>query len=236
MTKTNFHIVSTKVLKPALIHEMESIGLKVTQADFISKTIQIPDSIDQLSLHSTIVLTGKTAVEAWIEIAKRWKLDLKEFTVYCLASATQEATIHYGLKIKGVATDATSLAEVILTDTSITAVTFVCGNLRRDELPNKLKKNGVDVWEIIAYQTEPVPVKVDQCYDGVLFFSPSAVDSFLSLNEINSSACFCLGKTTADHARQAGCTEVIVAESPTAESLVKKVINYYKNQVLHAQK
>jgi uroporphyrinogen-III synthase len=233
--KTNFHIVSTKVLNPALIHQMESAGLNVTQMDFIKKTILISDS-QPVPLHSIIVLTSQTAVQAWIEITQRLKLDLKKYPVYCLASATQAMAVRQGLKISGVATDAASLADEILKDKSISAVTFVCGDKRRDELPNRLKKNGVDVQEIIAYKTQLVPVKINQPYAGVLFFSPSAVDSFLSLNDAAASLAFCLGKTTADHARLSGFSEIHVAKTHTPESLVEKVIHYYKNQVLHAQK
>jgi uroporphyrinogen-III synthase len=235
MLKSNFHIVSTKVLHPALIHQMESAGLKVTQADFIRKTILISDSLPA-PLHATIVLTSQTAVRAWIEIAQRIKLDLENYPVYCLASATQAMAVRQGLKISGVATDAASLADEIVKDKSISAVTFVCGDKRRDELPNRLKKNGVDVQEIIAYKTELVPVKISQPYSAVLFFSPSAVDSFLSLNKMDSSTCFCLGKTTADHARLSGFSEIHLAKTHTPESLVEKIIHYYKNQVLHAQK
>ena len=210
---------------------MESIDLKVTQADFIRKRIQIPDNIERISLNPTIVLTSKTAVEAWMEIARRLKLDAKQYPVYCLALATQALAIHYGLNIAGIASDASLLADVILKDKSVSAVTLVCGNLRRDELPNKLLKSGILVQEIEAYQTEHSPVKIEKAYQGVLFFSPSAVDSFLSLNSINSTACFCLGKTTGNHARKSGFTEVHVAEAHTPEALVKTVIQHYKNKV-----
>lgn len=40
------------------------------------------------------------------------------------------------------------------------------------------KKNRIAVKEIIVYQTNEIPVKVDEKYNGILFFSPSAVKSF----------------------------------------------------------
>ena len=229
--KDHVHIVSTKVLNQELIQHMESVGLMVTQADFIKKTIRIPERMDWLLIHAPIVLTSKTAVQAWMEIVKRFKLDVKQYSVYCLALATQTLCVQYGLNIAGVATDANLLADVILKDKSVSAVVFVCGNLRRDELPNKLLKSGILVQEIEAYQTEHSPVKIEEAYQGVLFFSSSAVDSFLSLNSINSTACFCLGKTTGNHARKSGFTEVHVAEAHTPEALVKTVIQHYKNKV-----
>lgn len=229
--KADFHIVSTKVLRHELVKNMESAGLMVTQADFITKTIRIPDSMDRLALHSAIVLTSKTAVEAWMQIVNVLKLDAKKYSVFCLEGATQTLCIQYGLTIEGRAADASLLADVILKNKAVTAVTFVCGNLRRDELPDKLTESGIGIQEITAYQTEHYPLIIEQPYHGVLFFSPSAVDSFLSLNANSSSACFCLGKTTGHHARASGYTEVHVAETHTPEALVKKVIQHYKNKI-----
>ncbi len=233
--KKNLHIVSTKILNWELVQRMESFGFQVTQADFIRKTIQVPEEISSISINPVIVLTSKTAVEAWVESSKQLPRDVIKFPVYCLAMATQTAARERGLNIVGVAPDANSLADLILESKVITSVTFVCGNLRRDDLLIKLKSNGVRVLEIEAYKTELTPTKTDHHFHGVLFFSPSAVDSFLSLNSIDSSIAFCLGKTTADHARAAGFSEVHVAESHTPESLVQTVINYF-NLLVHAQK
>ncbi len=226
--KADFHIVSTRVLNQELIKNMESAGLMVTQADFITKTIRIPDDIDPLSLYPAIVLTSKTAVEAWMQIMNLLKLDIKQYSVFCLEGATQTLCVQYGLTIAGGAADASLLADVMLKNKAVTAVTFVCGNLRRDELPVKLRENGIRIQEIKAYRTEHSPVKIERPYQGVLFFSPSGVDSFLSLNSNNSSACFCLGKTTGGHAQASGYTEVHVAEAHTPEALVKRVIQNFK--------
>lgn len=203
----------------------------VTHADFIKKKIQIPDHIDRLSIQPTVVLTSKTAVQAWMEISMLIKLDIKQYAVYCLALATQNLAIQYGLNIAGIATNASLLADVIVKDKSVHAVTFICGNLRRNELTDKLRESGILVQEIETYLTIHSPLKIEQTYNGVLFFSPSAVDSFLSINSNNLSACFCLGKTTFNHARKSGYAEVYVAEAHTPVSLVKTVIQHYKNKV-----
>ncbi len=228
--------MSTKVLNPELVQCLKSYGLRVTQYDFIKKTIRIPEKMASISPHSVIVLTSKTAVLAWIEISKAQSKPAIKFPVYCLAMATQTTAREHGLNIMGVAPDAASLAELILKDTAIKSITFVCSNLRRNDLPKKLKSRGIQVAEIEAYKTEPTPIKINQPYQGVLFFSPSAVDSFLSLNSIGSSVAFCLGKTTADHSRGVGFSEIQVAKSLTPESLVQIVLNFYFNLPVHAQK
>jgi len=35
-------------------------------------------------------------------------------------------------------------------------------------------------------------------FDGILFFSPSAVESYLKSNTIKDEMCFCIGETTAE--------------------------------------
>lgn len=232
--KKELHIVSTKILEESLALQLMDHGMKVTQSDFIKKTIQIPENIGSISINPAIVLTSKTAVEAWMEIAKVVPKEVLKFPVHCLESATQYKAREYGLKIAGVAKDARSLAALILDDKAISAITFICGNLRRDELPELLKKGNVQVLEIEAYQTEPISIKIEKPYHGVLFFSPSAINSFLSLNDIDSSVAFCLGETTADQARAVGFSEIQLAATHTPESLIQTVINFYK-QPVHAQ-
>ena len=234
--KSTFHIVSTRVLNDDQLQLIKSNGLEVTHVDFIKKNIRIPDDVQKLSFDQNIVLTSKTAVIAWLAIIQQLKLYIGKYRIYCLASGTQSLTSQYGLHVACVAPDASSLADAILEDTAIRSVTFICGNLRRPELPDKLRGNGIRVQEIEAYQTELTPVKVAKPYHSVLFFSPSAIDSFISCNNINSSICFCLGKTTASHAKQKGFTEVHVADSASVESLLKTVSNYYLKYTAHAEK
>jgi uroporphyrinogen-III synthase len=215
---------------------MESIGIQVTEANFISKKIRVPQNITSISVNPVIVITSKTAVNAWFEISKALSKEVLKFPVYCLSMATQATAREHGLNIVGTAPDGNTLADLILKDRSITSVTFICGNLRRGDLPNKLKSNGVQVLEVEAYRTEPAPVKIPQPYHGVLFFSPSAIDSFLVFNPIKAVAAFCLGNTTANHARDVGFSEIHIAESHTPESLIQTVIDFYFNLPVHAQK
>lgn len=232
--KNKVHIVSTKILNPELIHRVETADITITQKNFIQKTICIPENLNKNSIRTTIVLTSKTGVLAWIEIAEKLRLDIKLYDVYCLTFGTKTLAVKHGLRIAGDAPDAPSLADVVLKDKSIDKVSFVCGNLRRDELPDRLKYYGIDVQEISAYSTSFTPVEIHEHYKGVLFFSPSAIDSFLQLNKNTSCTAFCLGNTTANHARKVGFSEIHVPEVSTPESLIEKVIHVYKNKTIHA--
>lgn len=226
-------LVSTKRLTPEGAEQLDRAGFSIIQHDFIQQLIRIPDHLEPNQFQENVVLTSKTAVKSWILIAEKFKLDLSKYAVFCTDQATQREALGHQLQIKGAARDASSLADVIAEDHSIKSITFVCSDLRRDDLPAKLKTKDIAVQEIVGYQTQLTPVRVDETYHGVLFFSPSGVDSFLSLNEA-APVCFCIGKTTAEHASKKGFIHVQSAEVATPESLINKVIQYYFKNPVHA--
>ncbi len=225
------HIVSTKKLTVARLHQLELNGLKITHADFINRTIQIPIELDASFLKQTIAITSKTGVKAFNEIVKKLKLNVSDFNVYCIELATQQEALKYNLQVKGVAKDADLLAEEILKDKSIKVVTFICSNIRREQLPDKLRANGIKVNEVVGYHTELTPEKINENYSGVLFYSPSTIDSFLRLNKINDAVALCIGKTTAQYAKQLGFKKIEVAEATSVDELIKTAILYSKKSV-----
>jgi uroporphyrinogen-III synthase len=234
LKKIKNHIVSTKVLNGELVQALELAGLELTQHDFIEQVIEFPENIYHVKFDPIIVLTSQTAVIAWSELVHWLNLNDSHFSIYCLEGATQKLALKNKFNVVGVAADSASLADKILENKSIKEITFICGNLRRDELPNKLKDKDVQVSEFVAYKTELTPIKIESHYDGIIFLSPSGVDSFLSKNSLTKATAFCIGQTTATHAVEKGFVEVKIANTPSQESLVKSVIEYYKSQTVHA--
>jgi uroporphyrinogen-III synthase len=226
-------IVSTKRLATELVEQLDRAGILTEQHDFIQTIIQVPDKIDSNQIQKFVVLTSKSAVNAWLAIAEHFCIKILDHPVFCIDQATKKEVIARNLTVQGEAKDSSSLADVITQDSSIQSMTYVCSGIRRDELSSKLRAKGVEVNEIIGYHTHPTPIKIIEPFQGVLFFSPSGVDSFLSLNEI-SSVCFCIGDATAAHATSKGFKNVQVAELSTPESVIKKVIHYYSKNPVHA--
>ena len=66
------------------------------------------------------------------------------------------------------------------------------------------------------------PTKVDDKVNGVLFYSPSTVESYLQENDTIDKIAFCIGETTAKEASKY-FTEVKTAKMPTAESMLELV-------------
>ena len=151
--------------------------------------------------------------------------------IFCIGQSTQKlvAKIFGEEKISGIADNAAELSEVILQDKEIKKVIFFCGNQRREELPQKLTAEAIEVEEIIVYETSETPQKLSRkVYDGILFFSPSAVKSLFSLNQINGQTqIFAIGKTTADAIHQHTNKDLIIAEVPSEEEMIEKVIAHF---------
>jgi uroporphyrinogen-III synthase len=107
-------------------------------------------------------------------------------------------------------------------------VIFFCGDQRRDELPQLLKDESVAVNEIVVYETIPVPHKLSKIYTAILFFSPSAVESFFSANRAEvKTIFFAIGNTTAAAIKKHCANRVLVADAPGKEELVKDMISFF---------
>ncbi len=230
------HIISTRKLTSGKIDELQAKGWKFTNHDFISKVIHVPADLHAQSIHKHVVLTSITAVKSFLEIIRQLQLDSDHYQVYCVSRGTREYASASGLDIKSSAPDASALADEILKDVEVKEVTHVSSNLRRDEVSDKLNRAGVSVQDVIAYRTEFTPVAIDLSYDAIIFFSPSAVDSFLSLNPLRQVPCFCLGKTTAAYAKQEGYQYTYIPEAPSEDIVLQTIVNYYSKPFGHAKK
>ncbi|HEU5051580.1 MAG TPA: uroporphyrinogen-III synthase [Hanamia sp.] len=211
------------------IHIEEIPFIKTEESIDATKAGIIRKLIDQ---KIAVVFTSMNAVEA---VHKQVK-GKTNWEIFCIGNTTQKLVNKYfGEKnISGFADNASKLAEVIVAKKNVQKVIFFCGYQRRDELPEELKKSMIQVEEIVVYKTMAIPQNISKQYDAVLFFSPSAVKSFFSINEINSSTkLFAIGETTANEIRNFTQQSVFVADKPGKENLVELAINYFsKSHIL----
>jgi uroporphyrinogen-III synthase len=229
------HLVSTRTLTSDRLIDLQAKGWKFTHHDFISKVIHIPEDLTAQSIYKHVVLTSITGVKSFLQIATQLHLNIADYVIYCISRGTKEYAAASGLIIKANASNASALADEILKDTAVKAVTHVSSNLRREELSDKLIKEGVMVHDVTAYRTEFTPIVIETFYDALVFFSPSAVDSFLTMNPLQQVPCFCIGKTTADYARQKGYQTTLIAEAPSEDFLLQSIINYYSKSPAHVK-
>ncbi|MGZ3880262.1 MAG: uroporphyrinogen-III synthase, partial [Flavisolibacter sp.] len=160
-----------------------------------------------------------------------FKLNWKIFALSGKTKQALEEDLETFGTIVATANDSKALADRVV-QANIKDVIFFCGNKRRDELPGILKGAGIEVHEVVVYETVETPVVSNEHYDAVLFFSPSAVHSFFSVNQLNDDAvCFAIGQTTAESIAAASQSKIVTAKTPTQEALLQEVINYFKSMV-----
>lgn len=103
---------------------------------------------------------------------------------------------------------------------------FLCGNRRREALPDRLRAEGIAFEECVAYEThlrEGPWLGAGEGPDWAVFFSPSGVEAVQSSQEPGWDAVrkAALGPTTAGALEEAGWPPEAVAEVPTPEALAE---------------
>jgi hydroxymethylbilane synthase len=217
------HIYATKKLtenQKRLFHG--AIGVK--SEDFIKIS---PNRLSPKVLKSefqNVVLTSQNAVEALLSNISSDELKFKN--IYCVGRKTKRLIENRIGPVKQVKSSSKKLATYLVEFIEGTEVTYFCSDLRMDDLPTILAENNIKVNEIEAYKTKKSAINVDESVEGVLFFSPSTIDSYLQTNTTDKIA-YCIGETTAAHAKKY-FSEVRVAEIPTIESVIELVNENYK--------
>lgn len=136
-------------------------------------------------------------------------------------------------KVVDTADNAKSLAQTIIQH-GVEEIVFFCGNKRRDELPEILKAAGIKVHEVVVYETIETPVVTNDDVDAILFFSPSAVQSFFSVNQLKkNTVCFAIGQTTANSIADFTDNRIVITESPSQEMMLALVNFYFQNMDCH---
>tara|TARA_Y100001933_G_C18952143_1_gene544262 strand:+ start:121 stop:762 length:642 start_codon:yes stop_codon:yes gene_type:complete len=106
-------------------------------------------------------------------------------------------------------------------------VLFICGEQKREELPQLLKSANIKLTEAIVYRTEILQKKLNlQSVDGLAFMSPSSVVGMVQNGGFNKLPCFAIGTTTAQTLTEHGQTPIISTE-PSAESIMQTAQAYF---------
>ena len=233
MKQHNFHILCTRTLDEALISKAAFSNVLIDTASFI-ETMPVQDAVTAeqvraISLKPVVaVFTSMNAADAVINQLG----DPPAWQIFSLGGVTKEHLIHFFDKEAIVATakNATALCEKILAHKKITEVVFFCGDHRLDELPETLRRHNISVQELVVYHTVHTPVFIETDYDGVMFFSPSAVHSFFSVNTLPVNVVlFAIGKTTAATIHTYCTNPVVTSEWPGREQMVDLAIQYFSN-------
>ncbi|HJS00482.1 MAG TPA: uroporphyrinogen-III synthase [Flavobacterium sp.] len=215
-------VLSTKKLSKKQIALLDKKKFALVHANFIKiKTLKF--SLTQIN--DNFIFTSKNAIKS---LLKKDHVDsLKSKECFCVGEKTKIYLEKNGFKVVDFATDASTLAEIIVEKHSNKKFTFFSGTIRKDILPKKLIENDVAFNEIKVYKTVLQPKNMVLEINAILFFSPSAVESYLQKNKIeNLTTCFCIGNTTAKTLENIS-KNIIIASKSSVENVIEEVIKYY---------
>ena len=170
-----------------------------------------------------VVITSQNAVEALLNNYSAIELQFKN--IYCVGRRTKKMIEKRIGKVTHTEKNAKKLAQYLVDFIEGTEVTYFCSDLRLDDLPSILKENNITVNEIEAYQTKLDSISLPESIEGVMFYSPSTVQSYKKENDANGIA-FCIGETTAKEASK-HFKDVRIAKVPTVESVIELVNQHY---------
>lgn len=233
MQNNSIRILCTRPLSQELIRLVEGKGFTIDVVPFIRTEMIISDEVANRmvtlsALPAAVIFTSMNAADAVISqlngIKPLWR-------IFCLGNSTRKILTRYfgEALIAGIAHNAASLAETIIATGNTEKVAFFCGDQRRDELPLKLDSVEIEVEELVVYRTINLENLINQHYQAILFFSPSAVSSFFSRNMVGADTIFfAIGETTADEIKRYCENKIVIASDADKDVMVDTMLNYFE--------
>lgn len=217
-------LLSTKKLRLSQKHLLLNAGIALVEYDAIQ--IELTDFDWSLSASDYLIFTSKNAAKSVLnkfpELAKTNRKG-----AFCVGRATCKLLQASGIKVMETASYGKDLAKVITQKYNSNSFTYLCGAKRREELPAILSESRVEVEEVVVYKTSIRTREFGKDFDGVMFFSPSGVQSYFAKNRMEEGAAFCIGNTTANEARNY-TSQVIVANRPSIENVIVQAVKYFQ--------
>ncbi len=227
-------ILSTIPLDPFLLNRAMDSGVLLDTASFIniepcSHEPAVAQEIENVCAQPAIVVF--TSANAVTSVCGSAGFKNPGWKIFCIERATKKAVLQYFAEadILGSADNSEDLALTIKNAPGVREVVFFCGDKRMDTLPANLLASGIITKETVVYKTVEQSHFVEKDYDAILFYSPSGVSSFFSMNTLNpDTVLFAIGNTTADAIKLETNNKIIVCDTPSKEILLYKAISYFK--------
>ena len=215
-------IFSSKLLSPGQ-KDLFNNNLKVESSDFVKTSANRIKPVLLKAAHKNVVITSKNGVDAILNNCPVEDLNFE--TIYCVGRRTKRLIEQKIGPVKHSGKNAKALANYLVEYIEGSEVTYFCSAIRMDDLPAILKESNINVKEIEAYSTKLEAPKLENTIEGVMFYSPSTIQSFLQKNTPDCIA-YCIGESTAREAKKY-FKDVRVAKIPTVESVIELVNQNY---------
>ncbi|SDI92249.1 uroporphyrinogen-III synthase [Salimicrobium halophilum] len=203
--------------------------------------------LSQLDQYDWVIITSTNGVRFYKELVEEYIGYFPPHLTYAaVGKKTEHALKKEGLHVAFVPSEFTAEALVEEWLPKLhegERVLHIRGNRSRVTLPEGMKKQRISFDSMTAYDTlivEENGSRLREVFehggvDALTFFSPSQVEAFLELignhfEEALRIPCFCIGPTTEKRASEAGFQEVYTPSIYTAEALVDKMEEHFKER------
>lgn len=214
-------ILSTKKLNQSQQELVLNAGLALTHYNAIT-TKPLDFSLD-LNNTTALIFTSQNGV---LSFSKQFDsiTYLKNiiFGIFCVGEKTKNLIQQLGASCLCCANNAYDLGQKIVKNYSHLSFVHITSNKARPELGTILTKNNIRYNKMVAYQTTLITKRFNSSFDGVLFFSPTGVQSYTNKNKIAGWA-FCIGDTTANEIKK-HTNKYIIAKKPTVENVLVQAV------------
>jgi uroporphyrinogen-III synthase len=166
-----------------------------------------------------VIITSKNALTALEKIPITTP-------VFCVGTVTS-GLIHNHV-VKFTAQNAQELAAHIIEKNHNQSFDYLCSEQRRDELPDLLRAQKIELKEHIVYRSVAIVKSFDRIFAAVLFYSPRGVSAFAKANNFQPHHCICIGETTATEAKK-WFQNVRIANKSTVENTIVTAIKLLRN-------
>ena len=216
-------LLSTKNVSKSFKDELNQSGIYLKEHPMI-QIVPIQFKISQLN--SALIFTSQNAVNIAFESADILR-KIKDKNCFCVGEKTKALLKKKGLNVLKMCQNASDLSNFLIENYRKESFSFFCGKQRMKEIETSLNKYGIALNIHEIYQTNFTSKHFKTYFDGILFFSPSAVSSYFTKNTwaIDTHG-FCLGSTTAKRLSQF-TSNFSKAKKPSENQLMITIQQYY---------
>tara|TARA_A200000159_G_scaffold162076_2_gene185186 strand:+ start:250 stop:909 length:660 start_codon:yes stop_codon:yes gene_type:complete len=215
-------LLATKILAPDFKDRLIQQDFSIVEFPFV--TI-IPLPFPEVFLEKHIILTSQNATQFLLAQDNISELCSRSF-FYCVGEGSAQLLRGHHATVVEVYPSASELADRITKQHSNKPFSYCCGKRRLPILENRLEEAKVSLRIHEVYQSKLNSKPMGLKPDGILFYSPSAVDSYVQENEIQESHCFCIGPTTAQKVHPHSLN-YSVAKQPNNNSIYVEIMQHY---------
>lgn len=215
--------------------------LKIDFRPFINiegvTTREFRDQKVELSKHTAVILTSKTAVDNFFRISEETRFKVPDAMKYfCMSEAVayylQKYVVYRKRKIFFGKQNINDLIDVLKKHKDERFL-LPCSDILRQRIPDTLEENGVNFSKLVLYRTVASDLSdlEEVKYDLLVFFSPSGIESLLkNFPEFkqNGTKIAAFGPTTANAVKKNNLRLDIHAPLPQAPSMSMAIEQYIK--------